>query len=165
MSGGVIEPGLFLIRQLAHPFRRPAHPQIAAFQFLVLRDQAAGAEEHAAAQHRAVENGGTHADETARFDGAAVDDALMADGDIVADHHGPAAGDAIVFVRAVKDAAVLDVGARADADNVHVTAHRAHRPDGGVRADDDVADDGRGFIDVNPGPDGGQDAFVRSYGH
>jgi hypothetical protein len=84
-----------------------------------------------------------------------VDDALVADGDIVTDDNSPAARNPFIVVRAVENAAVLDVGARTDADDIHVAAHRAHGPDGSVRADDHVTDDGRGFIDVNPWPDGG----------
>jgi len=165
MPGRVFEPGLFFHGQLAHALRRASHPQITAFEFLALGDQAAGAEEGTGAQDRAVEDGGTHADEATRLDGAAVNDALMADGDIVADHHGPASRNTFVFMGPVQNAAVLDIGARADADDIHVAAHRAHGPDGRVRADDDIADDGRRRVDVNPGPDRGQDVLVGTDGH
>src|SRR3989344_5875162 len=164
MPGRVLEPAHFFRGQFAHALRRAAHPQITAFEFLAFGDQAAGAEEGAGAQDRAVENGGTHADEATQLDGAAGNDALMADGDIVADHHRPAARHALVLMRAVEDAAVLDVGARADADDIHVAAHRAHGPDGRVLADDDIADDGCRRVDVNPGPDRGRVALVGTDG-
>jgi hypothetical protein len=50
----------------------------------------------------------------------------------------------------VNDGTVLDIGAFADADFVHVTAKDATEPDVGVRSDYDVADHrcGRGNEDV-----------------
>ena len=41
----------------------------------------------------------------------------------------------------MEDGAVLDIGARADADEVDVAADNDAGPDAGVRADGDVADD------------------------
>ncbi len=66
----------------------------------------------------------------------------MADGDIVAEEEG------MFVAHYVEDAAVLNIGARADADVVHVAANDGAGPDAGVGADDDVADDDRGGVNV-----------------
>src|SRR5690606_10008307 len=49
----------------------------------------------------------------------------------------------------VDDAAVLDVGARADADVVDVAAHHRAGPDGNVVGQGDIADDDGGRINVD----------------
>ena len=165
MPGRVFEPGLFLFGERAHLFRRAAEPEVAAFEILALGDEAAGAEENTFTQNRAVQKSRAHADQAARLDGAAVDDALMADGDVVADEDRMAAGGAFVRVGDVDHGAVLDVGAAADADDVHVPAHRAHGPDRGVRADLDIADHGGLHVDVGARGDLRQYVFVRSNGH
>ena len=67
---------------------------------------------------------------------------FVADGDVVAENQ------RIFVAHDVEDRAVLNVGARADADVVHVAAHDGERPDAGVFADDYVADDDGGGIDV-----------------
>src|SRR6266478_9775170 len=53
----------------------------------------------------------------------------------------------------VEDAAVLDVGAGTDADVVYVAADDRAGPDAGVGADDYVADDYGGRVNVGGGGD------------
>src|SRR5713101_2519947 len=62
----------------------------------------------------------------------------------------------------VEDAAVLDVGAGADADVVDVAADYGAGPDAGVWADDDVADDYGGGVNVGGCGDFGALAAVGS---
>src|SRR3989337_2007348 len=101
VPGRVFEPGSLLLGQGAHALRRTAEPEVAALELLALGDEAAGAEEDAAPQDR-----------------AAGDD-------------GVAAADGFVRMRDVDHGPVLDAGARADADVIHIAAHRAHGPDRG----------------------------------
>ena len=56
----------------------------------------------------------------------------------------------------VEDGAVLDVGVGADADGVDVTADDGVHPDAGALAEDDVADNLGGEIDIAGGGDGGR---------
>jgi hypothetical protein len=98
-----------------------------------------------------VEYDGTDADEDVVFEGAAVDGGVVADGAAVSDDDG------VEVALAVDYGAVLDVGAGADADAVDVAAENGVHPDGGLRAELDVADDLGGGVDVAAGGDGGGD--------
>src|SRR5579884_1272864 len=130
------------------------HDEAARRKDGALGDERARGDDAAFSDDRAVQDRGAHADEAARLDGAAVQRDGMADGDFVAK-------DQRVFVaHDVEDRAVLNVGARADANVVDVAAHDNHRPDARVFADDHVSDnDGRG-IDVGGGRDLRPLAFV-----
>jgi hypothetical protein len=44
---------------------------------------------------------------------------------------------------------VLDIAAGTDADSINVAAYYGHGPDRTVIADDDIADDDRGLVDVD----------------
>ena len=77
----------------------------------------------------------------------------MADGDVFAEI------DAVLLLHAVEDAAVLNVGVRADANFMDVAAEDGVHPDGGVFAQDDVADDLGGGVDVAGGGDFWGDVF------
>src|SRR6185312_12478784 len=98
-------------------------------------------------------------------DAAGMDDRLVADGDVLADHRGEAAELRVRAVVAhVDDGAVLDVGARADADEVDVAADHDAGPQGDVVAEHDVADERGGRIDVDALAGGRQHAAVRAHG-
>jgi len=60
----------------------------------------------------------------------------------------------------VQDCAVLHVGAGAEGDGVHVAAQDGVHPDGGVRAERDLADDLRGEVDVGGSGDDGAMALM-----
>ncbi len=60
----------------------------------------------------------------------------------------------------MEDAAVLDIGAGADADVVDVAADDRAGPDAGVGANDDVADDNGGGVNVGGSGDFGALAAV-----
>src|SRR5712672_89314 len=62
----------------------------------------------------------------------------------------------------VEDGAILNVGAGADADVVDVAADYRAGPDAGVGADDDVADDYGGGVNVSGGGDFGALAAIGS---
>ncbi len=89
-----------------------------------------------------VEDDGTHADEDVVFEGAAVDGGVVADGASRADDDG------VQVPHAMEDGAVLNVGVGADADGVDVTADDGVHPDGGVFAENDVAENLGGGVDV-----------------
>ncbi len=80
----------------------------------------------------------------------------MADGDIVAQNQ------RVFVAHDVEHTAVLDVSARADTDVVHVAANHRARPDAGVRADDHVADDDGGGVNIGRCGDFGPLAAIRS---
>src|ERR1700738_5650131 len=62
----------------------------------------------------------------------------------------------------MEDAAVLNIGAGADANVVHVAADDGAGPDAGVGADDDIADDDGGGVNVGGCGDFGPLAAVGS---
>ena len=81
----------------------------------------------------------------------------LADGHVAADAGGEAAQFRVRAVVAdVDDAAVLQVGAIADADEVDVAADHGERPDRHVVAEHHVADDAGRRIDVGARAKGGQ---------
>jgi hypothetical protein len=83
-----------------------------------------------------------------------VEDGVVAYGDIVADV------DAVLFFHAVEDAVVLNVGIVADADLMYIAAEDRVHPDAGVFAENDVADELGGVVDVAGVGELGSDAFV-----
>src|SRR5208337_2626935 len=102
----------------------------------------------------AIEDNRTHADEAAGLNGAAVQDGIVSHADVVADE------DAVLFLHAVEDTVVLNVGIVADADLVDVAAKDGVHPDAGVFAEDDVADELGGVVDVAGVGELGSDALV-----
>src|SRR6266852_9469611 len=151
VDGGLIDRG-----QGTLDLAGMAYYQAAGRNFGALEKQRAGGHDAASADFHAVEYDGAHADEATRLDGAAVQGDAVADGDVVAEEEG------IFVAHYVEDAAVLNIGARADADVVHVAAHDGAGPDAGVGADDHVADDDGGGVDVGGCGDLGPLAAVRS---
>ncbi len=107
------------------------------------RDQGSGGNDAAGADFCAVEDDASHADEAARFDGATVQDHGVAHGDVVAEN------ERIGVAHDVEDGAVLDICARADAHEVHVTAENGTGPHAGMLADDDLTDDHSLRVDVS----------------
>ena len=73
----------------------------------------------------------------------------VADGNVFADNQWRTFGFGRRAAADVQHAAVLYVGARADADVVDVAAHDGARPDGYVVRQYDIADDDGGGIQVN----------------
>jgi len=65
-----------------------------------------------------------------------------------------------LFFHAVEDAVVLNVGVVADANLVDIAAEDGVHPDAGVFAEDDVADDLGGVVDVAGVRKLGRDALV-----
>ena len=95
-----------------------------------------------------------------------MDDRLVPDRDVAADHGGePAELRVRSVVADMHHGAVLQVGARADADEVDVAAEDSAGPDGGVVAEHDIADDGGGGIDVDAFAEDGELVAVGAQGH
>src|SRR5438876_6806295 len=137
-------------------FAGMAYDEAAGRNIGALEEQGACGNDAAFADGYAVEDDGAHADEAAVGDVAAVQGNTVADGDVVAE-------DQRIFVaHDVKDRAVLDIGARADADVVDVAADHRAGPDAGVFADDHVADEHGSGIDVSGGGDFGAVAAIGS---
>jgi hypothetical protein len=143
---------IFLI-ELATEFAGRSHPERAGFDHCSLGDESAGSDNRSRANFCAVQNNRSHADEAAVFYGAAVQRDGMAHGDIFAEV------DAVLLLHAVEHAAILHVGMRADADFVNVAAQHGIHPDGGVLAENHVADDLGGGIDIASRWNGWRDAF------
>src|SRR5690348_8896163 len=91
--------------------------------------------------------------------------ALMTNSDIVPDNGGASARYRGVVVRYVDDGPVLNAGARTDANVIDVAANRHLRPDRRIGTDDDIADDGGKFVDINTRIDFWHDIFIGSDRH
>src|SRR5260370_34288767 len=152
VDGGLIDRG-----QGTLDLARVAYYQAVGRNFSALKEQRAGGDDAAGADFYAVEDDGAHANEAAGLDRAAVQGDAVADGDVVAEEQ------RIVVAHDVEDAAVLNIGAGADADVVHVAADYGAGPDAGVRTDDDVADDDGGGVNVGGCGDFGPLAAVGTY--
>ncbi len=81
---------------------------------------------------RVVEDNGADADEDRIRDGTAVNGGVMADGDHLSDEDG------VEVTHSMEDGAVLDVGARADANGVDISPDDGIHPDAGLLAQRDV---------------------------
>src|SRR3569833_4754666 len=114
MRRGVGEIIQFCFAQRSDTSRRAAVTKKAALQNLAFRDQTGGAPQHQIMHYRAVEYHRAAADQTTIADSAAVQHHAMADGGLVADVHGVAAGPRSIVVGAMDHRAVLHAGARAD---------------------------------------------------
>src|SRR5699024_10652512 len=93
---------------------------------------------------------------------AGVHDRAVADGDVVTDQAGLAAGRVRAVMGDVDDRAILDVAARADADTMHVAANDGARPHRCIVAQVYVADDGGGRVDVYALAEYGSGALPRT---
>lgn len=150
MLRGVIQRFDLGVVQFAREFRGAAEPHFAFADDFSRRHQRARADQRMFLDHRAIEHDRTHADQHRIFDGAGVNDGFVADGDVAADAGGEAAEFGVrAVVTDVDHGAVLDVGARADADEIDVAAHDRGRPDGHIVAQVHVADDDGGGVDVD----------------
>src|SRR5258708_9239902 len=94
-----------------------------------------------------MEGCGAQGGQAAGFYVAAVQGYAMADGYVVAEQQG------MFVAHYVEDGAILNIGAGADADVVDVAADYRAGPDAGVWADDYVADDYGGGVNVGGGGD------------
>src|SRR5258708_10286437 len=101
-----------------------------------------------------MEGCGAQGGQAAGFYVAAVQGYAMADGYVVAEQQG------MFVAHYVEDGAILNVGAGADADVVDVAADYRAGPDAGVWADDYVADDYGGGVNVSGGGDFGALAAI-----
>src|SRR5690606_12260535 len=158
----VVQPLDLRIAEHPHLPRRVADPQLALAHGAPGRHQRAGADEGVLLHHRAVEHDRAHADEHRVLDPAGVDDRLVADRHVLADHGGePAQLRVRPVVADVDHGAVLDIAARADADEVDVAADHRLRPHRHVVSQLHVADHAGVGIDVDPRAERRKDVAIR----
>ena len=118
---------------------RAANVQVTADQPFARWHQAACADDDFILDHRAVHDGAAHANQNPVAQRTAVEHDLVADGHFVTDQQGEAVRVERAGVRNVQDAAILNAGAGADADAVHVAAYHRQRPYRAVFAELNVA--------------------------
>src|SRR6267154_4312961 len=133
-----------------------AYYQAAGGDFGALEDKRAGRDDAALADFYAIQNDCAHANQAAGFYVAAVQGYAVADGYVVAEQEG------IFVAHYVEDGAVLNIGAGADTDVVDVAADYGAGPNAGVWANDYVADDYGGGVNVSGGGDFGALAAIGS---
>src|SRR5579862_3848334 len=154
---GVAHDGFFVCGlQFAAELAGGTHPEGAGLDYRFFGDQGAGGDDRSGADPRPVQDDRSHADQATIFNYAAVQRDRVADRDVFAEIDAP------LLLHAVEDAVVLHVGVGADADLVDVAADDGIHPDGGVFAQDHVADNLRGFVDKTGFGDGGADTFIGS---
>src|ERR1017187_1031999 len=111
------------LRNCAANFSGNSHDQAAGRDFRALRNQRARGDDAPRADSRAVEDDAAHADQAIRLDRAAMEDDAMAHRYVVAD------GQRMFSRLHVEYRAVLNAGARADANRMAVTAQHGAGPD------------------------------------
>src|SRR5271163_2615922 len=121
VDGGLVDAG-----QGALHLARVAYDQATGGDFGSFQEERAGGDDAAGADVDAVQDDGAHANQAARLDGAAVERDGVADGDVVAEDQG------VLVAHDVENAAVLNVGAGADADVVDVPPNHGAGPHAGV---------------------------------
>ena len=146
---GLVERCGLLGVHLLDELGRHAAPELAVADLCARKHQGAGSHNGPATHHGVVEHRGTHADECALFYLAAVQRDGMAHRDVVAQDAGRLA------VERVQATVVLNVGAVADLDEVHVAAHDGVEPHGAVVAHLHVAHDDGALGEVSVAPETG----------
>src|SRR5690606_36468823 len=128
----------FLRRQIAHDLARGAEDQLAVGELLALRNERAGADQAMLADLAVIEQDRADADERAFADRATMDHRHVSDRAVLLEQYRrPRVG--------VQHAAVLNLRAFAERDEIVVGAHHAVEPDADVVLQDDRADhDGSG---------------------
>ena len=126
------QTGPFLPRQRAGHFGRRAQYQGAGRNASAGGDQGACADERLLADHCAVKDDRTHANQYLVANRAGVNDGTMTNGNIMAH-------DTEAVVRQVQDGVVLDVRVVADDDAIEVTTEHGVAPDAGVMPERHVA--------------------------
>jgi len=121
-----------------------------------LRDNSAGGHNGAAADVCSVEHNRAHADKDFVLQGASVDGGVVSDSAHIADDDG------VQELHSVQDGAILDVGAGADTDVMDIAADDGVHPHARVVAEDDIADELGGGVDVAGGWNRGSDVAVRA---
>ena len=139
VGGAVREEGDLFFGQCPHLFDRASYIKKAAFQGFTRWHQAARADNHFVFNYSAIHDRAAHADQDAIADGAAMQHYFVTDGHFVADQQRKTVRVERPGVGDVQHAAVLDAGAHADADAVHVAANDSQRPDRAVGADFNIA--------------------------
>jgi len=144
--GPLPDIGDFFGPERADDFGGRAHDEGAGWDFGSLGHEGMGADDAAFTDNSAVEDGGAHADKAFVLDGTSVENGAMTHGDELADADGQ------VF-RKMDDAAVLNVGAFTDFDEVDVAAQNRGGPDAAAGCEPNIADDDGLRSDVGGGID------------
>ncbi len=139
VTGAVGEEGALLVGQGPGLFYRAADVQVAAFQALAGRHQAAGADDHFVFDSGAIHDRAAHANQNAVAQGAAMQHDLVADGHLIADDQWKAIRVERASMGDVQHTAVLHAGARPDTDAMHVATHHRQWPHRAVLTDLHIA--------------------------
>jgi hypothetical protein len=81
-------------------------------------------------------------------------------GDGMTDRNVVCDGYAVLLLHAMKNAAILDIAMRADADGVHIATENCVHPDAGMLAENDISDQLRGIVHVAGGGNSWCNALV-----
>jgi hypothetical protein len=125
--------------------KRPPDPagdsqhQRARRDFHPFRNQRARTDQGFLPDPAAVQKDGAHPDQTIISDAGPMNDRAMSDRDAFPKHHRN-------LVRGMQDTTVLNVTRLPDKNRFDISAENRQRPDGGVLADDDAADDFGGWV-------------------
>jgi len=152
-------------RQLAGSFGRIAEIQAVRGEALAGRYDAAGRDDDLILDHGAIEYHGGHADQAAMADTRRVQHGLVAHRDVVADDERQAARLRRRVMHHVQNTAVLNIGTCPDLDPIDIAARHRERPEGGVIAQGDTADDQRTVVDVHPRPQHRTEPPIVAQGH
>lgn len=104
-----------------------------------------------ALNYRAIEHHRPHSHQTGIGNFTGMDDGAMANGHVLANHRGkPAPARMRAIMADMDDRAILHIAARADADEIDITAHHRKRPDGHILPQHHIANYLRRRIHIHP---------------
>ena len=128
----------FLFGEVAHETGGSAHDECAGRNGFAFGDETARADNGVFTDDGAIEHNRTHADQSTAFDGAAMQNGGVSDGDVVSNDAGK------TFFR-MNDRIVLYVAADSHGDGLQVSAQYGPRPDTAVVFEFHTTDHLRGF--------------------
>jgi hypothetical protein len=142
VSGVFEDEGAVFFREFAAQLGGYSGPQCAGRHNGVFGDNGTGGNDGTGPNAAIIQDACANADKAFIFNDTPVDSCIVADG------HPVAHDDRVEVALTVEHGAVLYVGVGADADGVDVSAEDRVHPDGGVRAESNIANELGGEIDI-----------------
>lgn len=146
MIRGIAEKNFFCVGQRPGLPRGRSHIEESRLQRSARRDEATGSEDDFVFNHRAVHDYSAYANQAVIAYPATMQHDTMTDRHILSYKQGKTARRILPPMGDMQHATVLDIGPGTNLDMIDIPAQHAHRPDGYIITEDDIADYDSRFI-------------------